>query len=98
MYTRNRQADHRRVNASTPRTRQLQRAALGRLAVTVIGLPAVIAAYMCNRAVSGGRDRGDVPGWVMITLMSAVLVMGLLAVAGPALEGLFNQAINRVSK
>jgi hypothetical protein len=34
----------------------------------------------------------------MITLMSAVLVMGLLAVAGPALEGLFNQAISRVSK
>ncbi|MBL0706585.1 hypothetical protein JJE72_13900 [Sinomonas sp. JC656] len=68
------------------------------MVVTVIGLPAVIAAYMCNRAVSGGRDRGDVPGWVMITLMSAVLVMGLLAVAGPALEGLFNQAINRVSK
>jgi hypothetical protein len=103
MHTRNRQADHRRVNASTPRTstphtRQLQRATLGRLAVTVIGLPAVIAAYMCDRAVSGGRDRGDVPGWVMITLMSAVLVMGLLAVAGPALEGLFNQAINRVSK
>lgn len=44
------------------------------------------------------RERGDVPGWVMITLMSAVLVMGLLAVAGPALEGLFNQAISKVSK
>ncbi|WP_422936654.1 hypothetical protein [Sinomonas sp. P47F7] len=43
-------------------------------------------------------DRGDVPGWVMITLMSAVLVMGLLAVAGPALEGLFQQAISKVSK
>ncbi|WP_427019014.1 hypothetical protein ACQCSX_08665 [Pseudarthrobacter sp. P1] len=42
-------------------------------------------------------DRGDVPGWVMITLMSAVLVAGLLAVAGPALEGLFNQAIGQVS-
>lgn len=52
------------------------------------------------RRVSEGddRERGDVPGWVMITLMSAVLVMGLLAVAGPALEGLFNQAISKVSK
>jgi hypothetical protein len=45
-----------------------------------------------------GSERGDVPGWVMITLMSAVLVMGLLAVAAPALEGLFQQAISKVSK
>ena len=43
-------------------------------------------------------QRGDVPGWVMITLMSAVLVMGLLAIAAPALEGLFQQAISKVSK
>ncbi|UVJ38294.1 hypothetical protein [Arthrobacter sp. CJ23] len=44
------------------------------------------------------RERGDVPGWVMITLMSAVLVAGLLAVATPALEGLFNQAMDKVGK
>ncbi|WP_111766205.1 hypothetical protein [Nakamurella deserti] len=25
-------------------------------------------------------DRGDVPGWVMITLMTAIVVVGLLAV------------------
>ena len=43
-------------------------------------------------------DRGDVPGWVMITLMSAVLVAGLLALALPALQGLFNQAISQVSQ
>ena len=42
-------------------------------------------------------ERGDVPGWVMITLMSAVLVAALLALAGPALENLFNDAISRVS-
>ena len=48
-----------------------------------------------------GRDhheRGDVPGWVMITLMSAVLVAALLALAGPALEGLFNQAMDKVGQ
>ncbi|WP_300343963.1 hypothetical protein [Nesterenkonia sp.] len=44
------------------------------------------------------EDRGDVPGWVMITLMSAVLVAGLLALAAPAFEGLFNQAIDQVSR
>lgn len=42
-------------------------------------------------------ERGDVPGWVMITLMSAILVAGLLALAGPALNGLFEEAIARVS-
>ncbi len=42
------------------------------------------------------HERGDVPGWVMITLMSAVLVAALLALAGPALEALFNQAMDKV--
>ncbi len=45
-----------------------------------------------------GSERGDVPGWVMITLMSAVLVAALLALAGPALEGLFNQAMQKVGQ
>lgn len=44
------------------------------------------------------RERGDVPGWVMITLMSAVLVAALLALAGPALESLFNQAMDKVGQ
>jgi hypothetical protein len=41
-------------------------------------------------------QRGDVPGWVLITLMTAGLVVALWAVAGPALGGVFNQAISRV--
>ena len=28
----------------------------------------------------GDRDRGDVPGWVMITVMTAIMVIALLAV------------------
>ncbi len=50
-----------------------------------------------SRLTDEDRDRGDVPGWVMLTLMSAVLVAGLLLIARPALEGLFQDAINRVS-
>lgn len=50
-----------------------------------------------SRLSDEDRDRGDVPGWVMLTLMSAVLVAGLLLIARPALEGLFQDAINRVS-
>ena len=42
------------------------------------------------------EDRGDVPGWVMVTLMTAGLVVTLWAVAGPRLVALFNTAMDRV--
>ena len=42
-------------------------------------------------------ERGDVPGWVLITLMTAGLVVAIWALAGPALAGLFEQAIARVA-
>jgi len=41
-------------------------------------------------------DQGDVPGWVLITLMTAGLVVVIWAFAGPALEGVFEQAMTRV--
>ena len=41
-------------------------------------------------------ERGDVPGWVLITLMTAGLVIIIWAIAGPALSGVFEQAIDRV--
>lgn len=41
-------------------------------------------------------DRGDVPGWVLITLMTAGLVVALWTLAGPALGQVFNQAVTRV--
>jgi hypothetical protein len=49
-----------------------------------------------NARMADDPERGDVPGWVMITLMSAVLVAALLALAGPALEAMFNQAMDKV--
>jgi hypothetical protein len=39
---------------------------------------------------------GDVPGWVLVTLMTAGLVVLLWAVAGPALRTVFNNAISKV--
>lgn len=36
------------------------------------------------------------PGWVLVTLMTAGLVIGLWAVAGPALENVFTTAMTRV--
>jgi hypothetical protein len=42
-------------------------------------------------------ERGDVPGWVLVTLMTAGLVVLIWALAGPALSGLFERAIGQVS-
>jgi hypothetical protein len=41
-------------------------------------------------------DRGDVPGWVLVTLMSAILVSGLVVVAGDELERVLRDALNTV--
>lgn len=41
-------------------------------------------------------DRGDVPGWVLITLMTAGLVAMLLAIAKPELASLFREAMSAV--
>ncbi|MBT2499580.1 hypothetical protein J7E25_10765 [Agromyces sp. ISL-38] len=53
--------------------------------------------HMGNWITERLRDeRGDVPGWVLITLMTAGLVIVIWGLAGPALSGVFDQAINRV--
>jgi hypothetical protein len=43
------------------------------------------------------EETGDVPGWVLITLMTAGLVIVIWGLAGPALSGVFEQAISRVT-
>lgn len=46
---------------------------------------------------SQDRERGDVPGWVMITVMTAGLVVALSLVARPLLESVFSNAVNSVT-
>jgi hypothetical protein len=46
--------------------------------------------------IAGPHDRGDVPGWVLITIMTAGLVTALWAIAGPQLGQLFSDAISNV--
>lgn len=41
-------------------------------------------------------ERGDVPGWVLITVMTAGLVAGLWAIAGDTLSRMLTQALNSV--
>lgn len=42
-------------------------------------------------------ERGDVPGWVMVTLMTAGLVAIVWVLADDWLRQLFQQAVDRVS-
>lgn len=44
----------------------------------------------------GSRDRGDVPGWVLITVMTAGLVTALWLVAQPQLTSFFQSAVQAV--
>jgi hypothetical protein len=47
-----------------------------------------------RRALTRSRDdRGDVPGWVLVTVMTAGLVAALWAVAGDMLTEAFSSAI-----
>ncbi len=41
-------------------------------------------------------ERGDVPGWVLVTVMTAGLVAALWAIAGPALSQMLRDALSSV--
>lgn len=43
------------------------------------------------------RERGDVPGWVLITLMTAGLVAAIWVVAEDQLQAMFQRAMNSVA-
>ena len=47
-----------------------------------------------HRVVGADRERGDVPGWVLITLMTAGIVTALWVVAEPTLRNLLTNALN----
>ncbi|MBC3762814.1 hypothetical protein H7K62_14040 [Quadrisphaera sp. RL12-1S] len=42
-------------------------------------------------------ERGDVPGWVLVTVMTAGIVVGLAAVAQPLLVQMFQSAVSAVT-
>jgi hypothetical protein len=63
----------------------------------VTHLMAFLATLFARRGRRVADERGDVPGWVLVTLMTAGLVVLLWGVAGPALTNLFNQAMSSVS-
>ena len=66
--------------------------------LTALAMTALVAGRIFgSRSGSDDPERGDVPGWVLVTLMTAGLVVSLWAVAGPALTQVFNDAIAKVT-
>lgn len=54
--------------------------------------------FQARRVASRVRDEtGDVPGWVLITLMTAALVTGIWAIAGEQLKSMFQSALDGVT-
>ena len=55
---------------------------------------------LCVQAAARHRadgERGDVPGWVLITVMTAGLVAALWAVAGDTLSQMLSDALSSVA-
>lgn len=64
-----------------------------RLRMLFLSVPGIAFLLTSYRDLQDDPERGDVPGWVMITMMSAILVAAILAIAQPALIKMFNDAI-----
>jgi hypothetical protein len=52
------------------------------------------AAVLLTARLARNDDNGDVPGWVLITLMTAGIVMALWIIAEPKLASLLGGALN----
>jgi len=50
-----------------------------------------------QRVAGPDAERGDVPGWVMITIMTAAIVLVLWGFADDALVNAFEDALNSVT-
>ena len=50
------------------------------------------------RLLSRGGDRGDVPGWVLVAVMTAGLVTALWLVADDQLTAVLGRAISSVTQ
>ena len=57
-----------------------------------------LTARLTAACAGSKKERGDIPGWVMVVLMTAAIVAAVWAIAQPALEGMFQDAIDEVSR
>jgi hypothetical protein len=54
---------------------------------------ATLVTYLHARVAGADAERGDVPGWVLITLMTAVIVAGIWGFAQGALANILESAL-----
>jgi hypothetical protein len=60
-------------------------------------LPLVLLIALQTRVTGRDRERGDVPGWVLITLMTAGIVTVLWSFAGPRMLEILTDALDAVA-
>ena len=61
-----------------------------------LALLIALQTLVAERVSGSDRERGDVPGWVLITLMTAGIVTALWALAGPRLLEILGNALDSV--
>lgn len=59
--------------------------------------PVLVTIAALQRRYDRSSERGDVPGWVMVTVMTAGLVAAIWALAGPELERMLRDALRSVA-
>ena len=64
---------------------------------TLRRLRSAVLLVLAARFGGTDRDRGDVPGWVMVTVMTAILVVAILGVFEPQIRTALSGIIDSVS-
>ena len=57
----------------------------------------IVLAWLAAVRARVRDDRGDVPGWVMVTVMTAILVVAILGVFEPQIKDAITSAIDSVA-
>lgn len=69
-----------------------------RLNLLLLNMFGYVTTVGARRGERGGhRERGDIPGWVMIAIMSAAVVVVLIPFVGPIVAKAFSNAVDGVS-
>lgn len=61
-------------------------------------LNSAFAKLAAKLTVNVSEDRGDVPGWVLVTVMTAGLVVAIWSVADGQLKSVLSSALRSVSQ
>ncbi len=65
--------------------------------LTPLALLVALHSLGSGRVAGDDRERGDVPGWVLITVMTAFIVTAIWQFIGPEFEEILQDAINNVN-